>query len=226
MKPKIVIRSGILHAVVYADGSLTAKSSSDAPSHSAADDEATVMSSDVSVDSEDETPSDGDATSATPQFSIVVCLDYPSGDRGSHEVFSMPVNALAFDADSVDSEDAQFRNFLKPSVHILRKLLPYLPISVEHLIARKATPIKSLKEAVDSSREITAYFESELKAAQEKRLLSCPHPEDKRKIRQESYMEEGRMCSPVTWKEKYCSRCGKVLAKSSTEVTEIWTETD
>lgn len=227
MKPKIrVIRSGVLHATISADGeTANVVSQLGAPSHSAADEEAAAIAAHSAETTTESDEAPGENAPPGPRLSVVVCLEYPSGDEGLVEVFSMPINVLSYDAEPGEGDSA-FKSFVKPVVQLLRKVLPHLPISVESLIARKATPVKALKEAATNAREIAFHFERELKAAQEKRMLTCPHPEDKIKVRSESYMEEGRMSAPLTWKEKYCSRCGKVLAKTTTEVTETWNPVD
>jgi len=54
------------------------------------------------------------------------------------------------------------------------------------------------------------------------RKFNCKHPKSKVKIRTNSYFEEGRMATPSTWKEKYCSVCGEVVAHTYTE--ERWSD--
>lgn len=81
-----------------------------------------------------------------------------------------------------------------------------------------------IKEDIQKAREVVWKFEEELKRAKEYRKKHCPHPQDKVIIKNQSWMEEGRMRSPVEWKEKICKLCGKVLATSRTEIKEIWSD--
>jgi hypothetical protein len=59
-----------------------------------------------------------------------------------------------------------------------------------------------------------------IRELKEKRRKVCSHPSYK--IVDQSWMEDGRMSFPVRWKEKVCTRCGKVLSTSS-QVTK-WTK--
>jgi len=62
----------------------------------------------------------------------------------------------------------------------------------------------------------------ELDQAVKLKKSKCKHPKSKVKIRSNSYFEEGRMSSPWSWKEKYCSVCGAVFAHTYTE--ERWSD--
>lgn len=44
-------------------------------------------------------------------------------------------------------------------------------------------------------------------------------------IKSQSYMEEGKMSSPIHWEEKICKRCGEVLAtRSESTIMSPWSD--
>ena len=82
--------------------------------------------------------------------------------------------------------------------------------------------IKNLKREIKNKNEEMVTLFEQLRLLEIEKQELCNHPENKIEIRNNSYVEEGRMSAPYRWQEKFCKECGKVLAKrgEKTEMTE------